>query len=71
MHEAECWFIAQPQNDTLWSISRHAHSNTVTFNSYFVIGHLPDEQDVDFIVTAENAEGKISTKTHSFEVHDH
>ncbi len=71
MHEAKCWFITKPQNDTLWQLRRHAHSKTITFNSYYVIEELPDEQEVDFIVVGENEAGKTVTAKHSFEVHDH
>lgn len=71
MHEAECTFITRPQNDTLWHQKKHSHSNTITFDSYYVIGALPDEQEVEFIVTGENEAGKTATATHIFEVHDH
>lgn len=71
LHEAECWFITRPQNDTLWSLYRHSHGNTITFNSFYVIDNLPDEQQVDFEVVAENEEGLVTTAKHSFEVHDH
>jgi len=71
MHTSECWFITRPQNDTLWNQRKHAHSKTITFNTFYVIGVLPEKQQVDFIVNAENEEGIISTAKHSFEVHDH
>lgn len=71
LHEAKCWFITRPQNDTLWTIKRHSHSNTIEFDSYYVIGQLSEEQNVDFIVTAENEAGKTATAKHSFEVHNH
>lgn len=71
MHEAKCWFITKPQNDTLWYQKKHSHSKTITFNSFYVIGMLPDEQQVEFIVVGENEAGKKATAKHSFEVHDH
>lgn len=71
MHEAEIWLVSNPQNDTLWSQKRHAHTKSIVFNSFYVLKDMPDEQKVDFIVHAENASGKASSKTHSFEVHNH
>ncbi len=71
LEEAKCYFITQPQNDTLWHLKRHSHSKSITFNSFFVIGNLPDGQKVDFIVVAENESGKTATAKHSFEVHEH
>jgi hypothetical protein len=71
LHEAKCWFITRPQNDTIWSIKRHSHSKAINFNSFYVIGKLPEEQIVDFVVVAENEEGKKTTAKHTFEVHDH
>ena len=71
MHAAECWFITRPQNDTLWNQRKHSHSKTIIINSFYVVGALPEEQLVDFIVEAENEEGVKSTAKHSFEVHDH
>ncbi len=71
MHEAECWFIAQPQNDTLWYLRRHNHSAVFNINSHYIVEELPDEQQVEFIVRAENAAGDVTTAKHVFEVHDH
>jgi len=71
LHSAECWFITRPQNDTLWYQKRHSHSKTININTFYVIGVLPEEQQVDFIVKAENEEGLVSSAKHSFEVHDH
>lgn len=71
LHEAKCWFITRPQNDTLWNLKRHSHSKTININSTFLIPELPEEQKVDFVVWAENEAGKTTTVTHSFEVHDH
>tara|TARA_R110002096_G_scaffold83876_6_gene194175 strand:- start:9985 stop:10416 length:432 start_codon:yes stop_codon:yes gene_type:complete len=70
MHEAKCWFITQPQNDTLWYLKRHSHSKAVVFDSFFVLENLAENQKVDFVVWGENDHGKTATAKHSFEVHD-
>jgi hypothetical protein len=71
MHEAIIQFITSPQNETLWSQKRHAHTKSITFNTFYILKNLPDQQKVDFVVQAENASGKTSSKTHRFEVHNH
>ena len=71
LHAAECWFITRPQNDTLWYQRRHSHSKAININTFYVFGVLPEEQQVDFIVKAENEDGLVSSAKHSFEVHDH
>jgi len=32
---------------------------------------MAEEEEVDFMVKAENEAGKITVASHSFEVHDH
>ncbi|MFN9114830.1 MAG: hypothetical protein ACK5XN_32615 [Bacteroidota bacterium] len=71
LHEASCYFITTPQNDTLWQQKRHAHSKTINFNSFYRIGVLPEKQLVDFVVVAENATGKTTRASQRFEVHQH
>lgn len=71
MHEVGAWLIAVPQNDTLWKDKVHSHAGSVELKSSYILGHLPDDQKIDFIVLAENEEGRTSTAKHSFEVHDH
>src|SRR5690606_29002810 len=50
LHEAKCWIITRPQNDTLWSQKQHLHAETIVFDTYYVIEELPDEQEVEFLV---------------------
>ncbi|MDP2174556.1 MAG: hypothetical protein Q8K70_01455 [Bacteroidota bacterium] len=71
LHEAKCWFVTRPQNDTLWLNKRHSHAKTIEFKTYYVIGNLPEEQKVDFEVVAEDEAGNKGYQKHSFEVHDH
>ena len=71
LHEAKCWFVTRPQNDTLWLNKRHSHSKTVNFNTFYVIGQLAEEQKVDFEVKAEDEAGNIATQKQSFEIHNH
>lgn len=66
MHDAEWFLILNPQNDTLWNQRIHSHDTEIIFNTYYVLGTLLDQQNVDFIVKAENAFGKKTTEVHSF-----
>ena len=66
MHDAEWFLILNPQNDTLWSQRKHSHATEIIFNTYYVIGTFLDQQNVDFIVKAENAFGEKNTKTRNF-----
>ena len=70
MHEVWCWFIKQPQQDTVWSLRRHAHDKEVNIKSYYTIEEMAEEQEVDFVVKAENEAGRITVASHRFEVHD-
>ena len=68
MHDAEWFLILNPQNDTLWNQRIHSHGTEIIFNTYYVIGTFSDQQNVDFIVKAENAFGDKHTEIHSFVV---
>ena len=68
MHDAEWFLILNPQNDTLWSQRKHSHATEIIFNTYYILGSFLDQQNVDFIVEAENAFGDKHTETHSFVV---
>ena len=68
MHDAEWFLILNPQNDTLWHQRIHSHDTEIIFNTYYVIGTFLDQQNVDFIVKAENAFGDKHTEMHSFVV---
>ena len=68
MHDAEWFLILNPQNDTLWSQRKHSHATEIIFDTYYVIGTFLDQQNVDFIVKAENAFGDKHTEMHSFVV---
>ena len=66
MCNAEWFLILNPQNDTLWTQKKHSHATEIIFNTYYVLGTLLDQQNVEFIVKAENAFGKKTTEEHSF-----
>ena len=68
MHDAEWFLILNPQNDTLWSQRKHSHATEIILDTYYVIGTFLDQQNVDFIVKAENAFGDKHTEMHSFVV---
>ena len=68
MHDAEWFLILNPQNDTLWTQRKHSHATEITFNTYYIIGTFLNQQNVDFIVKAENAFGNKHTEIHSFVV---
>ena len=68
MHDAEWFLILIPQNDTLWSQRKHSHATEIIFNTYYILGSFLDQQNVDFIVEAENAFGDKHTEIHSFVV---
>ena len=68
MHDAEWFLILNPQNDTLWNQRIHSHDTEIIFNTYYVIATFLDQQNVDFIVKAENAFGDKHTEMHSFVV---
>ena len=68
MHDAEWFLILNPQNDTLWTQRKHSHATEITFNTYYIIGTFLNQQNVDFIVKAENAFGDKHTEMHSFVV---
>ena len=68
MHDAEWFLILNPQNDTLWNQRIHSHDTEIIFNTYYVLGTFLDQQNVDFIVKAENAFGDKHTEMHSFVV---
>ena len=46
----------------------HSHDTEIIFNTYYVLGTFLDQQNVDFIVKAENAFGDKHTEMHSFVV---
>ena len=66
MHDAEWFLILTPQNDTLWSQRKHSHGTEIIFNTYYILGTFLDQQNVNFIVKAENAFGKKSTEMRNF-----
>ena len=68
MHDAEWFLILKPQNDTLWSQRKHSHATEIIFNTYYILGSYSVQQNIDFIVEAENAFGDKQTETHSFVV---
>ena len=68
MHDAEWFLILNPQNDTLWNQRKHSHATEIIFDTYYVLGTFLDQQNVDFIVEAENAFGDKHTEIRSFVV---
>ena len=70
MHDAEWFLILSPQNDTLWNQRIHSHATEIIFNTYFIIGPTSDQQNVNFIVKAENAFSDETSKTHNFIVNN-
>lgn len=68
MHDAEWFLILNPQNDTLWTQRIHSHATEIIFNTYYVLGTFLDQQNVDFVVNAENAFGEKTTEIHNFAV---
>ena len=70
MCNAEWFLILNPQNDTLWTQKKHSHATEIIFNTYYPLILLSetflDQQNVDFIVKAENAFGEKTTEMHNF-----
>lgn len=69
MHEARCWMITQPQQDTLWSQRKHVHSKSILLEHSFQPPALPEDQRVALVIWAENSDGVTAVSTHSFEIH--
>jgi hypothetical protein len=71
MHGVWYWLIKQPQQETVWSLKRHAYDKEVYIKSYCIVEEMVEEQEVDFVVKAANVAGKITVADHRFEVQDH